>query len=260
MYSRVYTKETVRGLKAAGGFMSVNHETQNRINRSHTYETFDSNPVTSARAGGAATGATGDTNVLGLGPNMFEYHIKGTQTILAPVLTATGLDINMDQTDNDGVELSMGITAKSRHSFIIGTDGPFKFRVKFKIADVSGTDDCAIGFRKAAAYAANIDDYTDMAVLNVISGAINIETIDDNAATTTTDTTDTWADGETHELQVNVSAAGVVTYKIDGVAPTTTAAFTFDNGDTVVPFMFFLNATDVAGAVELIEWECGIGT
>jgi len=260
MYSRTYTKEVVRGLKAAGGFMSVNHETQNRINRSHTYETFDQNPTTAALAGGAAVGSTQAVNMMNLGSTLLEYCIQGTQTILAPVLTATGLDINMDQTDNDGIEISHGILAKSRHSYIIGTDGPFFFRVKFKVADVSGTDDCAIGFRKTAAYTANIDDYTDFAVLNVISGDIKIETALNNGATTTTDTTQNWADGETHTLAVYVSAAGVVTYKVDGAAPTATAAFTFDTADVVVPFLFFLNATDVAGAVELIEWEVGIGS
>lgn len=226
-----------------------------QIQHNGTYETFKSNPVTAKLAGGAATGSTGDTNIMLFPQTAFEYHIKGTQTILAPQRTATGLDIGMDQTDNDGVELSQGILAGSKHAYTIGTDGPFHFRVKLKIADVSGTDDCAIGFRKAAAYGANIDDYTDMATLNVISGDINIETILNNAATTTTDTTQNWADGETHELEVIVDQAGVVTYKIDGVAPTTTAAFTFDSGDVVVPFLFFLHATDVAGEVSLIEWQ-----
>lgn len=259
MYSRVVTKETVRGLKAAAGFLSVNHETQNRINRLHTYETFDANPVTSKVAGGAATGTAGDRNVLNVGSSLFEYCILGTQTILAPSLTATGLDIAMDQTANDGIELNHGITAKQRHSYIIGTDGPFFFRVKFKIGDVSGTDDCAIGFRKVEANRPNIDDYLDMAVLNVISGDIKIETILNNAATTTTDTTNNWADGETHELKVKVSAAGVVTYEIDGVAPTATAAFTFDSADVVMPFLYFLNDTDLVDTLELIEWEVGLG-
>lgn len=258
MYSQVMTKDAVRNAQGAAAFVPSSRVAQNQVDRLHTYETFDENPVTAKVGGGAAGGTAGDTNVLLLSKTALEYHIKGTQTITAPSLSATGLDIGMDQTDNDGVELSHGITAKSRHSFTVGTDGPFFLRVKFKIADVSGTDDCAIGFRKAAAYGANIDDYTDMAVLNVISGDINIETILNNAATTTTDTTDNWADGETHTLQVNVSAAGVVTYKLDGAAPTTVAAFTFDSADTVVPFMFFLHASDVAGAVELIEWECGL--
>jgi hypothetical protein len=49
-----------------------------------------------------------------------------------------------------------------------------------------------------------------------------------------------------------------VTYLIDGVAPTTTAAFSFDSGEVVVPFFFFLQATTSPGIVELIEWISGL--
>lgn len=218
---------------------------------------FRNNPVTAKLAGGAATGTAGDTNLLSVPGAGFEYHIKGTQTILAPVITATGLDVGMDQTANDGVELTNGILAISPVAFVVGTDGPFEFSVRFKIADVSGTDDCAIGFREAEAYAANIDDYTDMACLNVISGNITIETILNNAATVSTDTTNNWADGETHTLTVKVGADGAVTYEIDGAAPLTVAAYSFTAALVVVPFFFFLHDTDVAGAVEIISWNVG---
>ena len=225
--------------------------------RGHTVERFNDNPVSAKIGGGAATGIGGDENALLTAENAFEYHILGTQTILAPKKTASGLDINMDQTDDDGIELSQGILAGSKHALTVGTSGAFFFRVKFKIADVSGTDDCAIGFRKAEAYPANIDDYDEMAALNVISGDIKIETILNGGATATTDTTDNWADAAEHTLEVKVSAAGVVTYEIDGAAPTATAAFTFDDTEVVVPFFYFLNASDIAGAVEITEWECG---
>lgn len=226
--------------------------------RRYIFEDFREDVVTAKRLGGAATGTAGDRNLMKIGPHAFEYHIKGTQTILAPVLTATGLDIGMDQTDNDGVEITNGILSRHHTAFTVKTDGPFFFRVKFAIADVSGTDDCAIGFRKAEANQANIDDYDEMACLNVISGDIKIETILNNAATVTTDTTNNWADTETHTLKVKVDGAGAVTYEIDGVAPLVTAAFTFDSGEVVVPFLFFLHATDLAGTVEIIEWECGL--
>lgn len=220
-------------------------------------EMFEVNPITSKIGGGAAGGTTGDENVMVLGQNVFEYHILGTQTITAPSLVATGLDVGMDQTNADGVEISQGITAQSKVAFTVGTDA-FYGKCKFSVADVSGAAECAFGFRTAEAYQANIDDYNNMAVLNMQGGAINIETIDDNAATTTTDTTDTWADGATHTLEVYVSAARAVTYKIDGAAPTVTAAFSIDAGDVVVPFFHFLHGSDVAGAVILQEWEVGL--
>lgn len=224
----------------------------------YTFETFNIDPATSGKAGGAATGTAGDENVMIFPNSGFEYHILGTQTIVAPSITATGLNINMDQTDNDGVEVSQGILSNSKHAFTVGTSPAFFLRVKFSIADVSGTDDCAIGFRKAEAYQAAIDNYDEMAALNVISGNITIETILNNGTTTSTDTTANWADTETHTLTVLVSDTGVVRYEIDGSTPSTTAAFTFDSNEVVVPFFYFLNASDVAGAVVIQEWECGL--
>lgn len=231
-------------------------------NEKYQYFNFSTAPGCSLKAGGAAAGAAGDENIMMFPEGYLEYHIMGTQTILLPVLTSisdgvSGLDIGMDQTDNDGVEICAGILSSNRNAFKVGTSAAFFCRTRFSIADVSGTDDCAFGFRKAEAYQANVDDYADMAVLNVISGDIKIETIVGSAATTTTDTTDNWADTETHELKILVSAAGVVTYLIDGVAPTTTAAFTLTTDLFVVPFLNFLNASDLAGAVPLLEWECG---
>lgn len=237
--------------------VSTNEKEQVEQNGKHTFDNFSTQPVTAAVAGGAASGTANTANALFSGKNGFEYVAKGTQTITAPKKVTGGLDINMDQTDNDGIEITEGNFTDAQRSFTIGTSKDFFLRVKFSIEDVSGTDDCLVGFRKVQAYGANVDDYTDVAALNVISGAINIETILNNAATTTTDTTDTWADLETHELKVNVSKAGVVTYEIDGVAPTVTAAFTFDSTDVVIPFIFMLNSSDVAGAIIVKEYECG---
>lgn len=207
---------------------------------------------------GAPTGGTGDVNIMKTLEGDYEYCILGAgQTIVKPVWATTGVDVGLDQTADEGLEVTQGISSISKSAFVVGTDS-FYAKLKLRIADVSGTDDCAFGFRKAAAYTAAIDDYTDMAVLNVISGNITIETILNSAATVSTDTTNNWLDTEAHTLEVYVSKAGVVTYKIDGAAPTVTAAFTFDSGDTVVPFFYFLNDTDLAGAVELVEWHAGV--
>lgn len=223
-----------------------------------TYETFRTFPVSASKLGTACTGSAGDENVSYFGMNGFEWHVLGTQTLLNIPLVATGWDVGgLDQTADDGVEITRGILANSPEKFVIGTSPAFYARCKFSIADVSGTDDCAFGFRKLEAYQANIDDYADMAALNVISGAINIETIKGGAATTTTDTTNTWADGATHTLEVKVSSAGVVTYLIDGAAPTTTAAYTFTDALSVIPFFYFLQHTDIAGSVPLMTWEVG---
>ncbi len=225
----------------------------------YVYEDFTEAAITVADLGaGAATGTTGDVNFCSVGGHIFEIHVKGTQTILGPRRTATGLEVTQDQTDNDGVEYTLGTLGRGPCVFTCGTSGAFSFSLKFKITDVSGTDDCCVGFRKVEAYQAAVDNYDEAAFLNVILGDINIETILNNAATTTTDTTNNWADGETHTLKVSVSAARAVTYLIDGVAPLVTAAYSFDSGEVVIPFFYFLQATTSPGILEFIEWISGL--
>lgn len=217
-------------------------------------------PVASkANVGGAPTGTAGDRNILLWPGFQIEYVIKGTQTIVAPVMTAVGLDIGMDQTDNDGVELRPNITTPNDKIFTIGTSLAFYARLKMKVEDVSGTDDLNFGFRKQEADQANMDDYNDSAVFNINAGDILIETIKTNAATVSTDTTLNWADGETHTLQVSVDSAGAVTYLVDGVVPPTlpTLAYSFTSALAVEPLVFMLNSSDVVGKVELIELEVG---
>lgn len=245
-------------LGGAGKWARVDKKLRSLADPNYTYEDFKGIPTANLNTGAAAGGTTGNTNILRIGGNTFTYHIKGTQTIIIPVRTAAGLDVGLDQTADDGVEITDGVSvATAKKVFTVGTDPAFFARCKFSIEDVSGTDDCAFGFRKAEAFQAAIDNYDEMAALNVISGDIKIETILNNGDTATTDTTNDWADLATHTLEVRVSGAGVVTFLIDGKAPTVTAAFTFADGEVVIPFFYFLNHTDLAGAVTLQEWEVG---
>lgn len=210
---------------------------------------FDHTPSINAGDGyGDPTGTAADVNSVyfeGLPGIYADQIVKGTQTILSPVINALGLDVSQDQTDNDGVEYVFGgNTALSRFAFTVGTDKAFFIKLRFVITDVSGTDDCAVGFRKQEAAQANIDDYDEMAVLNVISGNIFTETILNAAATVSTDTTSNWADTETHTLEVRVRGRRAE-YLIDDNPPSGIPAYDFDSGEVVVPFFFFLQASDV---------------
>lgn len=233
---------------------------RNLWDENYQYENWKQSPITANLLGGATSGTL--TNVL-YSPNLqLEYKPIGTQTTLAPSLVSvsegvSALNIGMTQTNNVGVEFCPGILNSNHMAFKIGDSAGFFFRVRFSIEDVSGTDDCAIGFRSVEAYQAAIDDYQNIAVLNVISGNINIETILGGAATVTTDTTQNWLDTETHQLEVFVSSTGVVTYTIDNAAPTVTAAYTFTDALYVVPFFYLLNDSDLVGEVNILEWECG---
>ena len=168
------------------------------------------------------------------------------QAINNPAPTATGINYAGDQTNNDGIELVYScVTTKGREGvdrFTVGNQA-FSAEMEFSIATVAGTDVGNFGFRKVEALAADLHAYDEMAGLFPISGDIKIQTILNNAATTTTDTTANWADTEVHRLKVLVSKAGAVTYEIDGAAPSTTAAFSFDDGEVVTPFLSFLQAS-----------------
>lgn len=253
----------------------------NDVHERFVHSEFKEIPVirASAVAQGEPTGSAGDVNTMVVGPNVFQYHSIVGQTILCPTKTALGLNVSQDLTDNDGLEYTLGnefpadtvissTAGGTKGTFVVGTDAPFYASLKLLLTDVSGTDDCLWGFRKAEAYNATVDDYDEMAAFNVISGDIKIETILNNAATTTTDTTDNWADTETKTLTVlcdsdgsisNDGTVGKCYFFIDGLAPTAEAAtrFKFDSGEIVIPFFHMLHATDVAETTTFKMWESG---
>ena len=226
-----------------------------------TRECFEVPPIACIKSTGAVpVGATGEEDLLKFERNMFEMHILGAgQTITVPVLEADGLNIALDETADEGCEISQGILARSRAAFVVGTHACY-FKCKFELEDVSEVDEIAVGFRKAEDYQAALDDYDEMAAFNVISGDIKTETILNNDTTTTTDTTDNWGDGETHTLEVQVDIEGTVSYLIDGMEPTAVAAsdFVFDSGEVIVPFFHKLHKNSAACYVYLKEWEVGL--
>ena len=191
----------------------------------------------------------------------------GTNTIgNQPLQVATGMNYQYDSANNEGFNWSLANSLNKTHidagpgieRYKVGSDA-FYAKLTFNLVDVSTTDDTHFGFRKVQAPVA-IDSYTDVASLAIIASAsaadVNIATALNNAAMTETDTTDNLADDTDTTWEVYVSSAGVVTYKIDGSAPSTTAAFTFDDGDYVTPFMHHLAGAST-GAVTLIRLQHG---
>jgi hypothetical protein len=236
----------------------------------NNYEATE-DPAAIQADGTVASGTAAEVNILHLKSGNLQYSALGTQTITVPVMitdavnSLVALNIGMDQTDDDGVNIwsHYGPGASGR-PFVIGSDAAFYALWKWSVQDVSGTDDLHFGFRRAEIPNAAFDNYLDAAGFHVSGTTVNLETILNNAGTTTTDTTDAVADAaRTYTFKVLVSAAGVVTYQHDIAsegtlaAPTSVAAFTFDDGDPVIPFIFFLNSADVAGEVAIYKWEVG---
>lgn len=221
-------------------------------------EQFTSSPVMSAALGSAATATS--ASVMRIGNNTFLTTPIVGQTLIAPVLAATGLDVAGDQTDDDGREIDFSgggvLGARSVYSYTVGK-AAFYGKLRFSLADVSGTDLCMFGFRKAAAHNADGTAYTDFATLNVVSGDIKISTNLNSAGITTTDTTLNWADTEVHELEVRVATTGVATFYIDGTQ-SAAASVTLDAGDVMIPFFQFLMAAHLCDTIIFQYLEVGL--
>lgn len=234
------------------------------VNSASTDITPTQSPIleSNATTGAAPTGTTGAVNIMNTQGEFMEQFVMGAgQTIIAPRMSTSGLLVSLDLTDDEGAEYNWGARANAKHAYTIGTSAAFFLEWAFTAADVSGCDPVGIAFRKVEANNGTMESYTDFAFigLSVTDGPnIWIKTRLNSGAVTNTDTTDTWVDGATHTLRINVSASGVVTYLIDGVAPSVTAAFTFDAGDVVMPFFELLHGTTAPGAINWGRFRAGL--
>jgi hypothetical protein len=227
-------------------------------------DTFRQALVVSNFDDAAGTIYTGDAaEVLGFDSGLANYEVYqaavASAAVVAPYQSADGLELQ-PVAAGDALELSNGITSLSRCAFTVGTDAEFFWEATVKIDDISDVTEIFAGFRKAAAYTADPDDYTDMAAFHVGAtddGRISLATILNDAATTMTDTTESdWTDGGSHTLRVEVNRLGQVKFLYDGEEPAATIAFTFDSGDVVIPFLHLNTETGDPG-VSISSWRCG---
>ena len=213
--------------------------------------------------GSAPTGATGDINLMALqdGTIMEQVILGPGQTIIAPRMTENGLSIGLDNIFETGAEYNFGARNNAKHVYTIGTSRAFFMEASFYVEDISGSQPLVIGFRKVEDNVPLFGNYTDLAVIGLRTIApINVvlTTRLNEGLLTTTDTTDPWGgDGAVQTVKVLVSGSGSVTYEIAGSTPTVTAPFTFDNGDLVMPFIYFLHSATLADEVTIQTLKIG---
>ena len=213
--------------------------------------------TTALNTGGAPTGANGDVNLMYLQDGcLMEQFIIGTQTIISPRMDATaGLLVSLDLTDNEGAEYNFGARNNAKHAYTIGTDAAFYAELDVYVADLSGVEPLIFGFRKVEANAADYTTYSDFygLGLNNATSATNVSIFNqlNTGGVTLTNSGTAWTggDGGTVTLRILVSAAGIITATIDGGAPVTPVAMTFDSGDVVIPFFHFLHDTTTPGNI-----------
>ena len=209
---------------------------------------------------GVASGAAGDVNALFTGKNVFHYAIIGTATAIVPIWTSSGLNLDQDAADNDGLELGAAIGGPVQ--FKVGTN-EVSLYVRASIADVSDVEFLHFGFRKSEAYQTadgGYATYTDLAAVGfdteTATQAIKIITnLNDAASPTSTDTGLTWADAATKEIEVIVKGDRSVVFKVNGSDQSAdqASAFSFDSGDTIIPYIYHQLGTASAPSVVIKE-------
>lgn len=231
------------------------------------YCTFGSSALSSLAAGGASSVNINSVNLLCFNDGVvFEQFNQTSVSQAAPTLSggAPGSGVTLSSVvgaASKGIELTNGKDAAAKTNRTINTSPAFFLQATFSITTDNLVSNLFIGFRKKAGYTATLATYSDFATIGIVGtnspAKIQIQTQVGSGGVTTTDTTNTWASAASHTLKVLVSSGGVVTYTIDGSAPSTTAAFTFNSGGNVIPFMWYTTPAGGSAEVDITSWIFG---
>ena len=202
--------------------------------------------------------------------------IEGTVPAIDTASTAAGLNLQLDQdvAADLGWEITPGGAPLGNNSnkYVVGVHSGY---IDFTVFTAQWTtyDAISIGFRKAENFntghapivAAGTGDplYTDFATFGLQeSDKIQIATdLNNGGSGTYTDTGDTPTDSQNVRCRVSMDTDGAVTYKLVQnavagagalAAPSATASFTFDSGDTVIPYVF-IHGVDHADTAMLLK-------
>jgi hypothetical protein len=223
----------------------------------------------------------------GLGEAVLELYQTTAQALMPSRHATKGLLVGCDIVDNESIELVPGGNhAANPLGCLAGTDPGVFIRATFEFADVSGSDQFVVGFRKQEAYVVPVSFlstgdalYTDFFGIG-FSGAANpndvklVRDINNAGSTVVFDTSFNWADGGIHTLEIRVKGRRVTALingvvigspvKKDGVGTAitpqstlTTPTFSFDAGDFLIPFIFHRYDLTAPGAVYLRKLVCG---
>ncbi len=205
--------------------------------------------------------------------------MEGTVPAVDTASTAAGLNLQLDQdvAADLGWEITPGGAPLGNNSnkYVVGIHSGY---IDFTVFTAEWTtyDAISIGFRKAENYntghapivAAGTGDplYTDFATFGLQeSDKIQIATdLNNGGSGTYTDTGDTPTDSQNVRCRVSMDTDGAVTYTLVQnavagagalAAPSATKAFTFNSGETVVPYVFIhgVNHDDTAMLLKDIE-------
>lgn len=256
------------------------------LTREHITPGFKRVATAAAPALGDGAQATAAyTFVKGLPIDWYIADADANATAIQFISTANGWTLPIDGQDADGVEIVPGgIDAWSGLAFTVGTDAAFFVRATLKLTTLANIDNLLVGFRRAGkgsntgafgAYTgelANIatvyDDFAYIGVGDNLGAFITYTELNDAVTTSTTLAHAAAVSAEFMSLEVKVSAAGVVTYRL-GTGSTVAAAkaalaadasavaYTFDSTDILLPSIVCGATAAGAPNVQLATLEVG---
>jgi len=206
--------------------------------------------------------------------------IEGAIPLTDAGATAVGYNVQLDgeTTDNSGMQWSpgSGVQGSNANKFTVGTHTGH-IDVTFWTQDWTDYDCVVVGFRKEEAFqaghnailaAGSADDgvYTDFCAIGAMTDT-DIRTMTDlnNSGTSTvTDVDVVPVDNDNMRVRIKLNSGGTVSYGHVNDAeagagtlaePGSAAAYTFDDGDTLIPYIatFKNSAADVEILIKDIE-------
>src|SRR6185369_9754028 len=183
----------------------------------------------------------------------------GTQTIVAPVLSSTGLLIDQDDNAGDGNHTSANQQVLGDQSFIVGK-AEYTAYAKVVAGDWTDTQ-FMLGIRIKAVYTADYNNYTDLAAIGGAAAdgdSVTTTGILNNAATVSTDTGVNFTDATSADLMIKVDIAGAVTAWFNGISypiySVGTTPLVLDAGDEFIAFYQHVNIGSGDPAVTISQF------
>jgi hypothetical protein len=240
-------------------------------NQRNDYVNFVGVPIVQENIPAASIGVVtvDHTNKWNLDGRPFEQYNTIATSVVAPSMGAGangGLNIGtLTAANAKEIEITQGNSIAIKNAFLAGTSPAFYVRATFRVPVLNVLADLSVGFRIVQTYAATpYTNYTDYASIGILgaTGELETQTRVASAAAVITDTTNAATAATNFTLQVNVSAAGAVTYlwgNANGplVAPTTTVAATM-GAVTMIPWIHSKMAAGANGEVDLVSYSCGL--
>ena len=201
--------------------------------------------------------------------------------IVSYIPSTTGLLIASDGAA-EGVEFTEGITSgRMYHSFVVGTSPAFFAQATFKTTTLANSLAYMVGFRKLGAYELAFSDaaslltaYDEAAMLGctIADGTVKSHFSKAGADTATSATHAVIATATWVCFRVDVSSAGVVSYKVGSSLASQAAAEAALAADTalavpsqsltaateVVPIIAHIGTVSGVGDLRLLKYVCGL--